>query len=59
MIKVSECEEKCFGHIACIMKRKECKCAFYKPKDCTDWIRLDIDGEAYLLTPEEYERRNK
>ena len=30
------------------------ECPFYKPKDCTAWIRIDGEKEVALLPPEEY-----
>lgn len=29
-------------------------CPFYKPAGCEDWIKVEHNGEAWILTPEEY-----
>jgi hypothetical protein len=30
------------------------KCVFYKPKGCRDWVRVERDGEVWVIPPEEY-----
>jgi len=37
----------------------ECKCPFYKPKGCEDWIRVERDGQVWLVPPEEYYNREE
>ena len=61
MIKLSTIKEKCFGELAdgCTVVKDEyieCghQCPFYKPIGCEDWIRKEIEGEAWIVPPEEY-----
>lgn len=63
MIKLTDCTERCFAQLfgtCVVLKEKNCDgCSFYKPMDCYDWMRVRINGEMYLLTPEEYELRRQ
>lgn len=31
-----------------------CRCPFYKPSGCKDWIRIEDDDGVSLIPPEEY-----
>ena len=33
------------------------KCPFYKPMDCSDWIRVEDRTGVNLIPPEEYRRK--
>ncbi len=33
------------------------KCPFYKPKACSDWIRIEDNTGVNLIPPEEYRRK--
>lgn len=64
MIDITEQRQKCFAYIdggACdVLKETQCHgCKFYKPADCEDWIRQEIDGRVYITPPEEYEELYK
>lgn len=61
MIKLKDCEEKCFARLndgCAILKEmpEACneKCPFYKPRDCEDWVRLEHNGEIWLMPREDY-----
>jgi len=58
MVEISNCNEPCFAklEIGCLITTAwaECKCGFYKPIGCEDWIRREINGEIWLIPPEEY-----
>ena len=58
-IKIEDQIVPCFGkgNKGCrILHQKICpkKCVFYKPKGCRDWIRVERDGEVWVIPPEEY-----
>ena len=55
----------CFAHnsyagkIVCGVLTKEdptcgCSCPFYKPRDCSDWIRIEDGHQIYIIPAEEY-----
>lgn len=52
-------EEKCYALLqgqCVVLEVTNCtECPFYKPVGCEDWVRLDIEGLPYLLSPEDYE----
>lgn len=58
MVEISNCKEPCFAklEIGCLITTAwaECKCPFYKPKGCEDWVRRETDGRVWLIPPEEY-----
>jgi hypothetical protein len=59
MVEISKCKEPCFAnlHSGCKVLTVECEresCPFYKPADCTDWIRREEGGKVWLIAPEEY-----
>jgi hypothetical protein len=61
MIDITNSEDRCFA-----MALKQCtilietncaNCKFYKPRDCEDWVRINLsDGRIILVEPEEYEK---
>lgn len=61
MIDITDATEKCFasyGRTGCKVYafKADCKkCAFYKPKNCEDWIRCKDGDRVYLYEPEEWE----
>lgn len=63
MINLKDSTDKCFALIfeqCTILTQTNCKgCKFYKPKNCEDWMRVQMGDEVYLYTPEEYELRRK
>lgn len=63
MIDITERNTKCFAELggSCTaLITKGCDgCRFYKPVNCSDWVRLNKDGNAYLFEPEEYEKERK
>ena len=58
LIEQDKCVGKCFAKVpdGCRAYTVECpgRCKWYKPKECKDWIRVERDGEAWLIPPEEY-----
>lgn len=60
MVEISRCKDPCFAQLATGCKVLTCDCAgkaecpFYKPVGCEDWIKVEHNGEAWILTPEEY-----
>lgn len=61
MIDITNITDPCFAFIlkqCTILTETNCKnCKFYKPRECEDWIRIDMsDGRIILATPEEYEK---
>ena len=60
MVNLKTVKERCFAELSVGCKILTCdcmgkdKCPFYKPESCEDWIRIERNGEAYILPPEEY-----
>lgn len=61
MIELSNAKDKCFAELSggCTVVIAEyitCspQCPFYKPTGCEDWIRREVNGEIWLIPPEEY-----
>lgn len=67
MIDITEYTERCFADrmgvcsvlVETITDECNATCPFYKPKGCREWVRINTDAKAWLLTPEEYEERSK
>lgn len=69
MVEISDCNERCFGYIRgeCIITTMNANCSpqcpFYKPEGCEDWIRREVNGEIWIIPPEEYapyaEKKNR
>lgn len=60
MIKLDTIRTKCFAitdsgcrATSCACDGRE-SCPFYKPEGCEDWIRIEYNGEVWLVPPEEY-----
>lgn len=55
MIDITNSTERCFAlQDECIATLNECKCPFYKPEGCEDWIRIEKDNKVWIMPPEEY-----
>lgn len=59
LVRITDCEERCFAELdtGCNVLTTECAghdCNFYKPASCEDWIRVERNGEAWIVPPEEY-----
>ena len=57
MVEISNCTEPCFAKWAggcAVLRTGKCRCKFYKPKGCEDWIRSERGNEIWLIPPEEY-----
>lgn len=59
MVEISKCKEPCFADRqgVCAVLTTDCDgthCGFYKPAGCKDWIKLEHNGQVWLLAPEEY-----
>ena len=60
MVKMENIQAPCFAQMAkgCKVLTTECigiqDCPFYKPIDCEDWMRVERQGEEWLIPPEEY-----
>ncbi len=66
MVEISNIDEKCFARLksgCSVLSRSdiECtpQCKFYKPVGCEDWIRREVNGEIWVIPPEEYERSKR
>ncbi len=60
MVKLDTIKDKCFADMSsgCKATTAFCEgrnnCPFYKPEGCEDWIRVERNGEVWLVPPEEY-----
>lgn len=60
MVEISKCKEPCFAqlNVGCKVLTCDCvgkdECPFYKPQGCNDWIRVENNGEVWIVPPEEY-----
>ena len=61
MIDLQDCIDKCYAEIShdcslLVETAEQCnyKCAFYKPKGCRDWIRVETKRHICIVPPEEY-----
>lgn len=60
MLNITEAKEPCFAQLkmGCKILTTDCEgkaeCPFYKPKGCEDWIRIEHNGQVWVVTPEEY-----
>lgn len=63
MLNINEVTDKCFADIfgqCVVLTETKCDgCKFYKPKDCEDWVRVDLGENTYLYDPDEYELRRR
>lgn len=63
MIDITDRTQKCYALVggSCdVLTHTDCNnCAFYKPIDCEDWIKVEEDGRVYIMPPEEYDERNR
>lgn len=63
MVEIAVVNDKCFAlterGCVCLDDDSQCGkcCPFYKPAGCEDWVKVEIDGEVWLIPPEENERR--
>lgn len=58
MIDITGRHDNCFAQLlngckVCVVKGCD-GCSFYKPKDCSDWVRIDSGGRVLLVAPEEF-----
>lgn len=62
MIDITDSTERCFAEednktckllYADAIESCGCKCPFYKPEGCEDWIKIEKGEGVYLYTPEE------
>lgn len=60
MIDITESRTPCclmlLGRCTALIRTECDKCKFYKPFGCDDWVRIDKEGRAYLIPPEDYEK---
>lgn len=60
MVEISNVKEPCFAqmNVGCKVLTCDCigkdECPFYKPVGCEDWVRVEHDGEVWIVPPEEY-----
>jgi hypothetical protein len=58
MIDITLMDQKCFAMVSgrcTILTSTDCgNCKFYKPKDCEDWVRLELHDRIVVVEPEEY-----
>ena len=63
MVDITDRGAKCYAMVygqCTVLIRTNCtNCAFYKPEDCEDWVRVDKNNHIYLLDPDEYETRRR
>ena len=56
MVSIKNCKEPCFALMAdgCAVSTNKCRCFLYKPVDCKDWVKVERDGEEWIMPQEEY-----